>query len=111
MKPKDPCLTGADEIQRQLLRAQTRRHFLQTCSTGLGAFFLNAVAPKALSAGDHVAGLTFNRAPGQPLQALPPQFTARARRVIYLYMAGAPSQLELFDHKPVLTRFDGQDCP
>ena len=46
-----------------------------------------------------------------PLSPLPPQFAAKARRVIYLHMAGAPSQLELFDHKPELTRLDGQDCP
>src|SRR5438477_160306 len=42
---------------------------------------------------------------------LPPQFPAKAKRVIYLHMAGAPSQLELFDYKPDLRRLDGQDCP
>ena len=46
-----------------------------------------------------------------PLAALPPQFPARVRRVIYLHMVGAPSQLELFEHKPALTKHDGQDCP
>ena len=49
--------------------------------------------------------------PKAPLGVLPPQFAPRAKRVIYLHMAGAPSQLELFEHKPELTRFDGQDCP
>ena len=47
----------------------------------------------------------------RPLSALPPQFAAKVRRVIYLHMAGAPSQLELFEHKPDLKRLDGQDCP
>jgi len=37
--------------------------------------------------------------------------SAKARRVIYLHMAGAPSQLELFEHKPELIKFDGKDCP
>ena len=46
-----------------------------------------------------------------PLSVLPPQFAARAKRIIYLHMAGAPSQLELFDYKPELTKLDGQDCP
>ena len=47
----------------------------------------------------------------QPFAELPGQFPAKAKRVIYLHMAGAPSQLELFDHKPELARFDGKTCP
>ena len=38
-------------------------------------------------------------------------FAPRAKRVIFLHMAGAPSQLELFDYKPELTKLDGKDCP
>ena len=38
-------------------------------------------------------------------------FPAKAKSVIYLHMAGAPSQLELFDYKPDLMKLDGQDCP
>lgn len=55
--------------------------------------------------------LDFSRDAASPLSALPPQFTAKARRVIYLHMAGAPSQLELFDYKPDLQKLDGLDCP
>ena len=55
--------------------------------------------------------LDFTRDEPAPLAALPPQFAAKARRVIYLHMAGAPSQLELFEYKPDLKRLDGQDCP
>jgi hypothetical protein len=55
--------------------------------------------------------LSFDRPPAEPLAPLPPQYPARAKRVIYLHMAGAPCQLELFDHKPELTRLNGQDCP
>ena len=57
------------------------------------------------------ASLDFTRDASSPLAALPPQFPAKVRRVIYLHMAGAPSQLELFEHKPELKRLDGQDCP
>ena len=39
------------------------------------------------------------------------QFAPRAKRVIYLFMAGAPSQIDLFDPKPALTKHDGQDIP
>lgn len=46
-----------------------------------------------------------------PLSAIPAPLAARAKRVIYLHMIGAPSQLELFDYKPVLKELDGQDCP
>ena len=55
--------------------------------------------------------LDFSRPASQPLAPLPPQFAAKAKRVIYLHMAGAPSQLELFDYKPDLLRLDGQNCP
>ena len=46
-----------------------------------------------------------------PMAPKPPHFPAKAKAVIYLHMAGAPSQLELFDYKPELAKLDGQDCP
>jgi len=49
--------------------------------------------------------------PAHPLMPRFPQFPGKARSVIYLHMAGAPSQLELFDYKPELMKMDGQDCP
>ena len=85
--------------------AVTRRHFLRTCSTGLGAVFLATAAGKAADR------LSFARSAAEPLAPLPPQYTAKAKRVIYLHMAGAPSQLELFDYKPELAQLNGQDCP
>lgn len=91
-----------------LLEAQTRRHFLLRATGGLGAMFLGTLAPLALATEDRI---DIRREPKAPLEVLPPQFAPRAKRVIYLHMAGAPSQLELFEHKPELTRFDGQDCP
>ena len=97
-----------------LLEAQTRRHFLLRATGGLGAMFLGTLTPFALSAreaGDGSDRIDIRRDPKTPLGVLPAQFAPRAKRVIYLHMAGAPSQLELFEHKPELTRFDGQDCP
>jgi hypothetical protein len=95
------------ELTQARFAAQTRRHFLRDCTTGLGAMFLGSLGSKLFGA----SHLDFTRDAGSPLAALPPQFTAKARRVIYLHMAGAPSQLELFDYKPDLHRLDGQDCP
>ena len=46
-----------------------------------------------------------------PMALKIPHFLPKAKSVIYLHMAGAPSQLELFDFKPELTKLDGQDCP
>jgi uncharacterized protein (DUF1501 family) len=111
-------ITFGMDLERQRLHAQTRRHFLGTCVTGLGGMFLGTMAGAVFgAAGANTSGesgerrLDFGRDPTTPWAPLPPQFAPRARRVIYLHMAGSPSQLELFEHKPVLTKFDGQDCP
>ena len=107
--------TSPKEINLALLQAQTRRHFLRSMGGGLGTVVLGTLAskivPSAKAAGAETAALDFSRDTRTPLSPLPPQFAAKVRRVIYLHMAGAPSQLELFEHKPVLKRFDGQDCP
>ncbi len=91
-------MTDQEHLNRLHLRAITRRHFLRDCTLG-------AVATGALG----WSGLA-GAAPG-PLSKRAPHFAPRARRVIYLHMAGAPSQHELFDYKPELVKVDGQDCP
>lgn len=84
---------------------QTRRHFLQTCTTGLGA----------MAFGSLLGGCSGKENPSQtltdPMFPKQPHFTPKVKQVIYIHMAGAPSQLELFDYKPALQKFDGQDCP
>jgi hypothetical protein len=102
----DARLLGELEMAR--VQAQTRRQFLRNCTTGMGGMFLGAMASSLLA---NPGKLDFSRDAGTPLAKLPPQFRAKARRVIYLHMAGGPSQLELFDYKPDLMRLDGQDCP
>ncbi|RFC47293.1 MAG: Protein of unknown function (DUF1501) [Verrucomicrobia bacterium] len=86
---------------RDLLFTPTRRHFLRGCSVGLAGMWLGERAGGAVAAKD----------PARPLRGAAPHFPARAKRVIYLHMAGSPSQLELFDYKPELSRLDGRDCP
>ncbi len=90
------------------LEAVTRRHFLQECSLSLGAIALSSLLPgcspkpQSTSAIDDLI---------DPLAPKAPHFSGKAKSVIYLHMAGAPSQLELFDYKPDLQKLDGQLCP
>ena len=92
------------ELQHDRLQHQTRRHFLNNCSVGLGGLWLASQTNSAL-------GSALHKDPAQPFAPAAPHFAPKAKRVIYLHMAGAPSQLELFDHKPELSKLDGKDCP
>lgn len=83
------------------LKTTTRRHFLKSSSIGLGAIALGMLG------GNEVLGKTVNN----PLRNYLPDFIPSAKRVIYLHMAGSPSQLELFDYKPELMRLNNQLCP
>jgi hypothetical protein len=85
---------------------QTRRYFLRDCASGLGAlWFALATGGRAWGAG------ALRKDPVHPFRPGAGHLPGRAKRVIYLHMAGSPSQLELFDHKPELARMDGKDCP
>jgi hypothetical protein len=83
----------------------TRRAFLKRSGLGLGAMALGSLLAESLFAADPAAGTR------NPLAARPPHFAPRAKRVIYLHMVGAPSQLDLFDYKPGLEKYDGKPCP
>jgi hypothetical protein len=91
----------------------TRRHFLWQCTTGLGAMAFGSL----LGCAGKSPGLVTDDSPGivrdlnRPFETLPPHFAPKAKSVIFLHMAGAPSQLELFDYKPALQQLDGQNCP
>lgn len=77
-----------------------RRWFFRQCGVGLGAIALGQLLSRAGYA-----------AATNPLAPRQPHHRPRAKRVIFLFMAGAPSHLELFDYKPELARFDGQLPP
>ena len=81
----------------------TRRHFFSRCSLGLGSMALAAL----MNRGSAWAGT----APTHPMAAQPPQFPAKAKNIIYLFMAGGPSQLDLFDYKPKLAALNGKPIP
>lgn len=90
------------------LQLSTRRLFLKQCAFGLGSLALGHLLA---GCGQQGGGGVSQFNPANPLLPRPPHFPARAKSVIYLHMAGAPSQLELFDYKPDLAKLDGQDCP
>jgi hypothetical protein len=88
------------------LRRVTRRHFFQQTGFGIGALALASLIDDGIAS----AAIPVPAA-GGPDTPSGPHFGPRAKRIIYLFMAGAPSQLDLFDAKPVLTKYDGQECP
>jgi hypothetical protein len=80
----------------------SRRDFFKHGGLGLGSMALGSLLARDL--------------PGAPAAAstgpaLGPHFAPKAKHVIYLHMIGAPSQLDLFDYKPLLQRHDGEECP
>src|SRR5215213_6733254 len=82
----------------------SRRWFIEQCGVGMGAIALNHL----LTQNGYAATQT---APPNPLAPKKPHFAPKAKNVIYLFMAGAPSHLELFDNKPQLAKFDGKLPP
>lgn len=94
IQPNDPLLS--------------RRYFLSDCQIGLGKIALAGLLTN-----------TWNASSTRPANAaLPtdglaktPHFTGKAKHVIHLFMGGGPSQLEMFDHRPELKRWEGQSLP
>ena len=85
-------------------RLITRRWFLRQCGVSLGSIALADLLARRATAASTVPR-------GDPLAPKTPHFAPRAKRVVFLFMAGAPSHLELFDYKPQLARFDGTIPP
>jgi hypothetical protein len=77
----------------------TRRDFLRQSGAGFGALALSGLAP------------SFGLAAGNPLAPRAPLHVPRAKRVIFLFMHGGPSQVDTFDYKPLLQRDDGKPLP
>lgn len=90
------------ELRAEYARYRSRRWFFQECGVGLAS----------IAAMDLLAR-TANAAPAavNPLAIKKPHYGAKAKRVIYLFMGGAPSHLELFDNKPELAKWDGKLPP
>jgi hypothetical protein len=90
------------ELQTEHARHLTRRWFFQECGVGMASL---AALDMMRSTGQAAP------APASPLAMKKPHYPAKAKRVIYLFMGGAPSHLELFDNKPELAKWDGKLPP
>lgn len=81
--------------------ARTRRNILLDAAHGFGAIALQSLLAKEVKAAARV----------NPLAAKAPHFPAKAKSVIFLFMVGAPSQIDTFDPKPALKKYEGQKLP
>ncbi len=98
-------MTKREHFQNEHRQDITRRWFFKQCGVGLGAVALRSLLDGGnVLAADPSAGLN-------SLGPKLPPFAAKAKRVIFLFMAGAPSHLELFDNKPELAKWDGKLPP
>lgn len=84
------------------LQYRTRRQFFRDCTAGLGTIGLASLLNEQLFAAPKL---------DDPLAPKEPHFSAKAKNVIFLHMAGAPSTLDLFDYKPKLNELSGKPCP
>ena len=87
--------------REEFRRIQTRRSFFEQCAGGIGIAALSQ-----LMAGEGRAATDVN-----PLAPRKPHFPAKAKNVIFMFMEGGPSQLDLFDPKPALQKWSGQPLP
>ncbi|HYE33694.1 MAG TPA: DUF1501 domain-containing protein [Methylomirabilota bacterium] len=90
-------MKNPEYLRRLSVEQQTRRFFLKTSMACIGGMALQSLLPSAASNATHG---TIN-----------PHHAAKAKRVIYIHLAGAPSHLETFDFKPELSKLDGKPCP
>jgi hypothetical protein len=93
-----------NELRSEYARLVARRWFLRDCGVGLASVALSSLLGKS-SASAALTRATDALAPRTP------HFSPKAKRVIYLFMGGAPSQLELFDNKPALVKYNGKPLP
>lgn len=91
-------------LSEKFLRHQTRRHFFSECGVGVGSIALGSLLANQMAA----SAAKTDSNPFAPRQG---HFPARAKNVIFLFQAGGPSHLELFDLKPKLQELDGQVIP
>lgn len=88
---------------KALLQQATRRHFFEQCGVGVGAMALGSLLSGSANAAPHD--------PANPMAPRQPHYKPRAKAVIFLFMAGGPSQLDMFDDKPMLRRHHGSLPP
>lgn len=101
----------ADEIGQEVRKFYSRRWFFRECGVGLGSMALASLLNSRALATDNPQSAIRNPQSKNPLAPKQPHFAAKAKRVIYLFHSGGPSQLDLFDYKPALVKYNGQPVP
>ena len=100
-----------EEIKIETNKLLTRRWFFKECGIGLGSLALASLLEESLFAQSQSAIRNPQSAITNPLAPKQPHFKPKAKRVIYLFMAGGPSQFETFDYKPSLAKYNGKPVP
>ncbi len=95
-----------NSLIKERLQALTRRHFLKDCQVSMASLFLASMGDSVLGKSNPIPATGDNS-----LAVKMPHFAAKAKRVIYLHMAGSPPVLDMFDYKPELKKHDGEKCP
>src|SRR4030081_3322358 len=88
-------------MRQEDLQLYTRRHFFRQSGFGIGPLALSLLMNER----------AFGAASDATMLAKAPHFAPKAKRIVFLFMAGAPSQLDLLEYKPALNRYDGQPVP
>ena len=91
---------------KEYLQLETRRQFFGKCAMGLGGAALASMLPSGIvRALEQQAGPQTGGLPGLP------HFAPKAKRAIYLFMSGAPSQMDMYDYKPKMGEWFDKDLP
>src|SRR4051794_6071948 len=98
----NPFNKDLEDVKKQL----DRRSFLTKTSLGLGAMALGSLLGTS-----HLFGKQNPAAEDAAKAAMFPNYLPRAKRIVYLFQSGGPSQLDMFDYKPQLEKYQGQDLP
>jgi Protein of unknown function (DUF1501) len=102
----DRFMDRFEQFRNEQRRLLTRRWFFEQCGVGLGSIALGSLLQGAAHAAAPDAA-SLAAAADSPLAPKKPHYAAKAKSVIFMFQAGAPSHLELFDYKPQLTKFNG----
>ena len=100
-----------DEINHEFKTLVTRRHFFKECGVGLGSIALASLLNEDASAKNSAIRNQNSAIQQNPLAPKTPHFAPKAKRVIYLFNSGGPSQLDMFDYKPSLEKYNGKPVP
>lgn len=92
-------------LKHEAARSVTRRHFLSQATKSFGSLALGGLMTDGKLWAQHAGSVS------DPLAVRAPHFAPKAKRMIYLHMAGSPPQQDLFDYKPMLNEYSGKEAP